>query len=327
MITLPSGRKIGSGEKPFIIAEIGSNWRTFEDAKNSVSQAKAAGADAVKFQAFTYGALYGVPDVSNLEMDASLPLDWLPGLAQKAKAVGIEFMCTAFSPELVDVVDPYVNLHKVASAELSHVRILEKLAAKGKAVILSTGASAPMDIREALKFIGVNPVVVMYCVAAYPARDIDFRMLGALYKEFGQPVGYSDHTTDYGVISKLAAEHGACVIEKHMTIIPEADTPDRPHSLTVDEFRKMVLTLRGERPFAWGSGEENEMRLMHKRRLIVTKDVKRGDTLEEGKNFGIFRSLKRDDKGLSPFAIAQVHGRMATKSKHAGDAIGPKDFE
>jgi len=323
-IELKSGRKIGKGEKPFIIAEIGSNWTTLEDCLRSISQAKAAGADAVKFQAFSHHALYGSHQGSVPGENGTLPLDWLPKLKIKADAVGIELMCSAFSPELVKAVDPFVNVHKVASAELSHVRILEAVAATGKPVILSTGASGRADIERALEFLKPCPVVLLYCVAAYPARDIDFRMMNEL-KAFGCPVGYSDHTTDYGVIPARAVELGACVIEKHMTAI-EADTPDRPHALTVDEFRKMVLTIRGERPFAWGSGEENPMIVRHNRRLIATHAIPQGEQFIEGKNFGIYRSLRDDTHGLSGFAVARVHGKIATKALAPGDAIGPGDF-
>lgn len=362
MITLPSGRKIGPGEKPFIIAEIGSNWRTLDDCLHSISMAKAAGADAVKFQAFDEQALYGVPqDVwarnhyqldevystdGMPDMEGKLPLDWLPKLKIKADACGIEFMCSAFSPELVAAVNPFVNLHKVASAELSHVRMLEALRDIGKPVILSTGASGPRDIERALATLRGRSdwdqvtgsanwgpfdreVVLMYCVAAYPARDIDFRMIAEL-KKLAPCVGFSDHTTDYGVIPKLAVDSGACVIEKHMTDIPEINTPDRPHSLTVDEFKKMVQTVRGERPFTWGSGEEKEMVTRHNRRLVAIREIKAGEPLTsdgESPNFGIYRSLVDDTHGLSPFAIGKVSGRTATRAVQAGESIGPGDFE
>src|SRR3990167_1071022 len=109
--------------KTFIIAEIGSNWTSFEEAKDSISFAKQAGADAVKFQAFRVEALYGFYDSQYGEHRAmggngELPLEWLPKLKEKADACGIEFMCSAFSPELYDVVNPYVLVHKIASSEL-----------------------------------------------------------------------------------------------------------------------------------------------------------------------------------------------------------------
>ncbi len=341
MVLLPSGTRIGSGMPPFVIAEVGSNFRDLPDCLHSIAMAKAAGASAVKFQLYDSMALYGM---DRGPLPGQLDPSWLPKLKEKADACGIELMCTAFSPELVDEVDKYVSIHKVASAELSHVRILERLRDKGKPVILSTGASGRADILQAIRVLrectddtydhdrcnrNEVDVILMYCVAAYPARDIDFRMLEAL-KQFELPVGYSDHTTDINVIPKLAVAHGACVIEKHFTDIPEVDTPDRPHSLTVDEFKKMVETIRGTREFTWGSGEERDMLLKHNRRLVATRRIQAGETLSEippHANFGIYRSLKDDSRGLSPFAIGRVIGRVATRDIEAGEAIGPGDFE
>jgi sialic acid synthase SpsE len=213
MITLPSGRQIGEGRPPFIIAEVGSNWLTLEDCLTSISQAKLCGADAVKFQAYNPQALYGAPldgswTFAPIRLDGQLPLEWLPKLAEKAKAVGIEFMCSAFSPELVDAVDPYVNIHKVASAEMTHVRILEKLRQIGKPVILSAGASGVEDIRAALSTLGPIPVVLMYCVAAYPAREVNLGSIQLLKTQFDRPVGYSDHSVDVGEVPFSAVERG-----------------------------------------------------------------------------------------------------------------------
>lgn len=322
---------------PFIIAEIGSNFRNLDDCLHSISMAKVAGADAVKFQLFDEIALYGmvldradiystVPSSLRDNVRAwMLQLEWLPALKTKADAVGIEFMCSAFSPELLDAVDPFVRVHKLASAELTHVRMLEKLAKLGKPVIVSTGASGRKDIERALEILKPLPVFLLYCVAAYPAGDIDFRMMEEL-KAFGHPVGFSDHTVDWAIIPKAAVDAGACIIEKHMTDIPDVQTPDRPHSLTVDQFKRMVQTIRGERPFQWGSGEEKAMILRHNRRLIATQDVAHGAQLLEGVNFGIYRSLKDDTHALSPFHVANVHGKIAAKAIKAGDGIGPGDF-
>ena len=97
---------IGDGEKPFIIAEIGSNWLTIDDCFFSIKQAKYAGADAVKFQVFDHESLYG----SHKNMAHVLPVMWLPALAARCNEIGIEFMCSAFSPELAELVNPYVNI-------------------------------------------------------------------------------------------------------------------------------------------------------------------------------------------------------------------------
>lgn len=315
--------EVGDGCKPFIVAEVGSNWRTFDDCKHSIQMAKQVGADAVKFQAFTTESLYGYSPEQ--ESKHRLPLDWLPKLKEKADACGVEFICSAFSPELIEAVDPYVNTHKVASAELTHIRMLEKLRKIGKPVILSTGASGLQDIKNALEVLDPTPVILMYCVSAYPAVAVRRSRLKHLKSTFGTLVGFSDHTKDAGLVGQAMVEAGACVIEKHVNFVG-ADTPDSPHSLTLEQFQYMVKTLKGDDQFSWGSGEETEMILRHNRRLLAITDISVGEMLHEGKNFGIYRSLKDDTRALSPWCIDDVNGKTAQKAIQAGSGIGPGDF-
>jgi len=331
VITLPSGRKIGEGQPTFIIAEVGSNWRTFDDCKNSIAQAKKCGADAVKFQAYSADALYGSNPGGYLEYfntvnQGSLPLEWLPGLAEKARACGIELMCSAFSPELVDAVDPHVNLHKVASAELTHKRILERLAKIGKPVVLSTGASGLQDVGGALQILGTTPVVLLHCVAGYPARETRLGRIKILADEFYRPVGYSDHSLSVDDIPIIATTlMKACVLEKHVNFV-EADGPDAPHSLTADEFKTMVEAIRGTG--TWGPGwtrEEGGMIRRHNRRLIATRDLPAGTQLKEGENFGIYRSLKDDSHAFHAFAVDEINGKQTKRDIKAGQGIGPGD--
>lgn len=323
-IELQSGRKIGDGQPPFIVAEVGSNWRDFNDAKDSISKAKACGADAVKFQAFTGAALYGFPSTPVGE-ELELPLDWLPRLKEKADVVGIEFMCTAFSPELYDAVDPYVSVHKVASAELTHKRILEKLKALGKPVILSTGASGKSDIKEAIRILGDTPLILMYCVAAYPAKLANPWLIPILRSEYGKLVGYSDHALDALVTPVVAANQGACVIEKHVNFA-EAESPDSPHSLSTEEFKLMVRAIRGQAVSSLGpTVEEQGMVSRHNRRLIATRPLSPGDALIEGENFGIYRALRDDLQAAHPFQIDDIKGKTVKRAIEAGQGIAPGD--
>lgn len=312
----------------YVIAEVGSNWATFEDCKNSISLAKNCGADAVKFQLFNPVALYGdIPATWGMPIRTNgegpyMPHDWLPKLKEKADACGIDFMCTAFSPELIDVVDPFVKIHKVASAELTHVRLLEKLKKIGKPVILSTGASGAGDIRMALETLGGTPVRLMHCVAAYPARATNLERITLLKNVFGKEVGYSDHSISCDDIPLQAVKLGAVAIEKHVNFVG-ASGPDAPHSLDTVQFQHMVKVLRGQDS---AYCEENEMHLQHNRRLIATRDIAPGEVLQENENFGIFRALKHDSSALSPWLVNQVNGKLAKKEIKAGQGIGPSDL-
>jgi N-acetylneuraminate synthase len=293
-------------------------------------------ADAVKFQAFNQKALFGIEkevqregafgEYSTVELPGQLPVNWLPDLKQKADNKGIEFMCSAFSPGLLDDVDKVVNVHKIASAEMTHIRMLQKLAKIGKPVIMSTGASGVRDIERALEILGSTPVILLYCVASYPAREVDLLVMELLRDQFKLPVGFSDHTIDVLTTPRLSIALKACVLEKHVNFV-EAVGPDSPHSLSTDQFKRMVKSIKNPEPSRIGyTGEENGFVLRHNRRLIAVADIKAGDVFEEDKNIGVYRSLKDDAHGLSPFAIDRVLGRVATKDIKAGDSVGPGDF-
>lgn len=302
-----------------VIAEVGSNWRTIDDCVDSISTAYACGASAVKFQAYTHKALYG----NDGELPGQLPTAWLPRLARKAQTIGIEFMCSAFSPELLKEVDPYVRTHKVASAELTHKRLLQAINATKKPVILSTGASGLADIGIALEHLKDCHVALLYCVAAYPTRYVNFGRLILLRETFGNnyDYGFSDHTTDVAIIPVKAQQLGCTVIEKHVNFVG-VDSPDSPHSLTTDEFKIMVKALRGE-AIPMGDRSEHDMYVKHNRRLVAISDIRLGDPFIEGKNFGIFRSLHEDTSALSPWVIDEVVGKPSKKDIKAGFGIEP----
>lgn len=304
----------------YVIAEVGSNWRTDDDLVRTVDLAKAAGADAVKFQYFTKDELYGptyIPEVS-------FPFE---RLADKAKAVGIDFLCSAFSPEGVAIVDPYVEAHKVASSEMSHIRILEAVKRTGKPAIISTGAYFVADILRVMDFMGEHPVIPLHCNVSYPTKLVDLAKLTRLLKAGviggDRPWGYSDHTLSIDAVPAfLCGILGACVYEKHFNPLDLTDTPDAPHSLNLNEFKIMCSYLNG-RPI--DGTEEEEARLMHIRRIIATKDLKPGDVLKEGVNIGIFRSRKPETNGVSPFAIKHLEGKQVNRLIEAGEGVSLSD--
>ncbi len=326
--------------KPFVIAEVGSNWGSLQDCLTSISLAKACGADAVKFQAYSYEALFGVErklthepknwDVSDEVkamswkahgMVGELPLDWLPMLKEKADVVGIECMCSAFSVPLLDAVDEFVSIHKLASSEMTHVRMLQRLKEIGKPVILSTGAQTTADIQMALKVLFPTPVILLYCPAAYPAKWTDLDRIPKMALTFGVPIGFSDHTLDVLSAPKQAIKAGAVVIEKHVNFVG-AQSPDSPHSLDMDEFKVMVQAVRGRHaPLIGPTPEELPFILRHKRRIIATQDISVGQLLSEGENFGLFRSTIDDTRAASPWLIDQVGGKSAKIPIKAGQGI------
>lgn len=230
-----------------IIAEVGSNWKSLDDCLMSIKKAKECGADVVKFQYFNKFEMTGGSKVYDVSTP-HLPTNWIPKLAEYAHTCGIEFMCTAFSAEGYELVNNFVQTHKIASAEITDLNILDKVNSFKRPVYLSTGGATIEQIDQALSHLKDCPVTIMCCVTAYPARVVDFRHLQNLKEEFGTEYlyGYSDHSTDVLNIPKLAQNYGCSVIEKHVNFTSHTDTDDAPHSLSTEEFALMVRNIRGE---------------------------------------------------------------------------------
>ena len=165
--------------KCFIIAEAGSNWKcgSYDDdlsqAKKLIDIAVKSGANAVKFQTFKSENVYvenaGISNylsesgntqkINDIFEYLSMPHEMIPELANYCKDKNILFMSTPFSTEDAKAVDPFVKIHKIASFEINHVRLLEFIAKTKKPVILSTGASDTEDIDSAIKFLNENGFV------------------------------------------------------------------------------------------------------------------------------------------------------------------------
>ena len=316
---------LGAG-KPFIIAEIGSNWKTIEDCQESIKIAKQVGADAVKFQLLNFESLYGLPKKmapSWYDKDSELPTEWLSLLRQECDTHRIQLMLSAFGVDLAHKVDQYVHCHKIASSEITNVALLEAISDFSKPVFLSTAGASSAKIELALGVLSGVSVVLNYCVGAYPANGTDLFKLNKL-AEYGNPVGFSDHSKDFIYLPRAAVDnHGAVAIEKHLTCI-KANTPDSPHSLNPAQFKTMVDVLHGRRRTTLNpSIEESDMVLKHQRRLVVTEDVKKGGKVE----IGVFRAVHPSADGINPFEMKTFLDRTAARDLKAGQTLGMLDVE
>lgn len=221
-------------EKPFIIAEIGSNWRDLEGAFKCIEMAKEAGATAVKFQMFTHLEMYGVDGKDEF----ALPRTWIPKLADKAMTVGIEFMCSTFSESGFALVDRFVKTHKIASSSAGNMKRLIQAKKTKKPTLISDGMfDVPKDV----------PFIPMLCCSKYPAFDYEYDLF-KMYEyaaSTGGCWGLSDHTPGSNLL-KICRSHGCSYFELHANFIDLEGTPDSGwHSCSKEAFADYVKIING----------------------------------------------------------------------------------
>lgn len=355
-IELANGRKIGPGHPCYIIAEAGSNWRMGSPKRDLamghalIDVAKEAGCDAVKFQTYKTHTVYvpnaggsdylagsGIKEsINDIFDDLSMPYEMIEKLAAYARSRQIDFMSTPFSTSDADAVNPFVQLHKIASYEISHTELQSHLAAKGKPIIFSTGASTYEDIDFAvqhLKSSGARQLGILQCTAKYPAAldDINIAEIPALASRYGVPVGLSDHSREATIAPAAAAAVGASILEKHYTLDNRLPGADHPFAVEPDELRDLVVTVRATERARGTKGKrvsdaERELHAFARRGLQATRSIETGETIKLGQNVAILRPGKRS-LGAHPRQLAAIEGRKARRTIALGDGVHVEDVE
>lgn len=244
-----------------IISEVGSNFRNEDDLMSAIGIARRCNADYVKFQLFSERDLYGVGSEA-YNFDPRM-LKRMRALADEAK---IGLMCSAFSPGGYEIVNEYVDIHKIASCELSAIDILETVNSFKKPVIFSNGGSTLEETIELSKHLKDCKRIAMYCVGDYPAKVFHFDELYKFINEMSKTcdIGFSDHTIDVLNIPKMVVNCGVKWIEKHVNFF-DVKGPDGPHSLNASEFAMMCSWLK------WGKLILPDHQMKHHRRYYSEK--------------------------------------------------------
>ena len=334
----------------FVIAEAGSNWKcgTYEQdlirAKQLIDIAKTAGCDAVKFQTYRPETLYvanaGQSDyLSKQGMDQkindmfeylSMPYEMIPELADYCSKKNITFMSTPFSVDDAKQIDPFVGIHKVASYEINHVRLLEFIAKTGKPTFVSTGASTYDEIDFVVNLFkknNNNMLRLMQCTSKYPCPidALNLSVIPHLRSKYNLPVGLSDHSADPIIGPVMAVSYGAVAIEKHFTLDKKLPGPDHPFALNPVELDMMVKSIRNaEKSIGSGVKEilevEEELRRFAKRSIQAIKKISKGEELIEGVNIEVLRPGKKI-RGLDPRFIENLRGKEAKNDIEVGDGV------
>jgi sialic acid synthase SpsE len=312
-------RLIDQFHLPFVVAEISSNHKQdINLARNLIEEAKYSGCDAVKFQTYLPEHITLDPILLKAYEKAHLPLEWHKELYEHAKFTDIMAFSSVFSPDAVDFLEQEVNppCYKVASFELNHFPLLERLKETRKPLILSCGMASYADFNWIqLNFSALN-TLLMKCVSQYPAEEKDFNLLTipTIKREFGFEVGLSDHTRGLGV-SIASVALGATMIERHFTLRRDGN-PDDAYSLVPEE----MATLCHEVKSAWNALGSVDWTVhgdrYYKRSIYAKKDIKKGEAFTKD-NIDILRP----NNGINPKELNRFLKSQASENIERGTAL------
>lgn len=328
-------RRIGPGERVFVIAEIGINHQGRMDlAQRLVDAAAAAGADAAKFQKRSLPDLYDAELLANpnlgeqkfvyllpLLREFELSIEQLAGLQTSCAERDLLFFATPFDAPSADALATLgVPLYKIGSPDLTNLPLLEHVAQKGRPVLMSTGMAEEPEIDASVQYLqslGV-PFGLFHVNSTYPAPfdEINLRFMSRL-QQYGVPIGYSGH--ERGIAVALAAVgRGASMIERHLTLDREQEGPDHQASLLPQEFAAMVEGIRQVEQ-ALGTGERKLTRVEVMNREALAKSVVAARPIQKGERIARdMLTVRSPAKGLSPQRMEELIGTVAQREVTAG---------
>ena len=330
-----NGRKMGDGERAYIIAEVGLNHNgSLQIAKQLIDAAVKAGCDAVKFQTFKAESrisrkvksvkyaetIIGMEETLFDIFDRlSMSFDKQKQLFEYAQDKKIEIFSTPFDFESVDFLESMgVSVFKVASMDLVNIPLIKYIAKIGKPIILSCGMSTLGQVEEAVDAVvqSGNPnLILLHCNSSYPAtpEEMNLNVIKTLKQCFNVPVGLSDHT--FGLfVSHTAIAIGSDIIERHFTLDRTMEGPDHILSSEPDEIAKLVQTAI-KVPAILGNGvksiQPNEYDTLNTQRksLYAGCNIKQEQVITED-----MIAIKGPGGGLLPKYLDIVIGRVAKQN-------------
>jgi len=318
--------------KRLIIAEAGSvHDGSFGNACALIDMAADAGANVVKFQTHLASAetlrdapmpsfFQGEPRYAYFERTGFSEEQWVQ-LKQRCDGRGVLFLSSPFSEAAVDLLEKIgTNLYKVPSGEVTNVFLLERLAATGKPVILSSGMCNWAELDRAVSILSTCPrLIILQCSSVYPCPDtrVGLNVIGEMLLRYKLDVGLSDHTLG-SAAAVAAAALGATAIEKHVTFSRWMYGSDARHSMEPEEFKRFCAELNSvwrmlDHPIDKDDIEPyREMKRVFEKALVSSRDLSAGSVL------GRSDLLAKKTGGGIPVALyEQLLGRKLARAVKA----------
>jgi N,N'-diacetyllegionaminate synthase len=325
----------------YIVAEIGGNFRTFEEAIALIDAARDCGVDAIKLQTYraeTVSSKKAFFDMENTGRTSQFDLFKEYEIDEKLhrrifdyiQLKGLDWFSTPSHETDVDLLEKLgIGAFKIGSDDAVNIPFLKYIARKSKPIFMATGMCTLEEVKESVSAIlgeGNNRLVLLHAVTSYPTHPEDVNLLAMkkMMDEFNLPVGYSDHTI--GTVACIAAAAmGAVILEKHFTVDKNADGPDHMLSADPSEMKSIVKQVRTlEKMFGSGikmpAASEHTTRLNNRKSIVAARNLPAGHLLTTQDI-----AVKRPGLGIAPKFYEQIAGCVLNRQLEEDEVINWSD--
>jgi len=321
---------VGDNYPCYCVAEIGGSFHTFAEAKRLIDSLHDIEVDAIKFQTFEAETITTKKNYFNMKATGKISQYRLfkktevdkeiqKQIVDYAANLGIViFSAPSHMHDLKTISELELPIIKIGSDLACHIPLLKEVSSIGKPIILSTGMCTLDEVKTSVNTIfdsGNKNLILMHCVSNYPAEisELNLRAIVTLKKEFGIPVGFSDHTL--GLDSTIASVVlGANIIERHFKDIKNSPNPDDAHALTKKDFSRLICSIRNIEK-ALGTGEKiptvSEQKNLQTNRvsIVAIKNIKKGTKITPD-----VIDIRRPGTGIQPRFFNTVLGKTTKKN-------------
>lgn len=321
---------ISDASTTFIIAEAGVNHGgDISLAKKLIDLAVDVKADAVKFQTFkakniALNHIDKAPYQKQTTSKSETQFNMLKKLEvskrqneelkEYCNEKNIIFLSTPYDEESLNELDELdLPAYKIASTDITNLPLLEKIAKKGKPILLSTGMSYLAEVQIALESIyPYNKNVILFqCTANYPIRDdeANLSVINTFKENFDIQLGYSDHTVGTGAAA-FAIPMGVSAVEKHFTLDKSAEGPDHNASLSPSELKDFVKLVK-KVDLMMGSRIKKPNLSETLTRAALQKCLVAKTNMKKGENFSLnnIEAKRTGGIGISPIYFKEILGK------------------
>ena len=188
-------------DRIYVIAEIGGNFTTYEQAVRLIDAAAATGVDAVKLQTYraeTLSSRKAMFDMENTGVVSQFELFEQYSVSEElhrqvfdyARQKGLDVFSSPSHRTDVDLLERLgCDAYKIGSDDAYNLPLLKYIASKGKPVIYATGMCTMEEVKESVNAMlaeGNSDISILHAITSYPthAEDVNLDAMLSIKREF-----------------------------------------------------------------------------------------------------------------------------------------------